>query len=676
MKTHYKRLLQPIVVGNMMLKNHMNASCSQLYFLQGAEPYPTEQMITHIANKAKNGAAMVTVRGVAPRLGPSRVSQPIGPFAHTPNYDLYDAMAQNYLSQLADAVHDFGSKICMSLGCRIFPGYDVSKGLPARPGQSGPSKELSVEQLYEIADDFAGQALILKRLGFDCVSIHMAYRHTTPGRMLSPLTNHRTDEFGGSIDNRARFPLLCCKKIKEFCGKHFPVQVQISAVENVKDPLAKYDTLGSSIPANSQNTKINGITLEDTIAFAKLANDSGFIDILQLRGGMIDPSHPTGWEKSETPFLEYSAAVKAALPPNASMLIEAVAGFQNPETAEAALAEGKADLIAMARTWISNTGYDQKLIENRIDDIRPCIRCNKCHVNSANNAWVSSCSVNPVIGIEHRLQNIVSLPSCQKKIAVIGGGPGGLNAALYLNERGHKPIIFEKSGQLGGLINHSEFAGFKWPLNQYRNYLIHQIKKHQIPVRFHLEATPDLLKKEKFDAILVAIGGKPIIPQIPGLIETSFHIAADIYGKETSLGQRVVIIGGGEIGVETGIQIAQKGHDALILEAKPELAMDACPLHYRTMLNAAWENQQGLSWETGVTITAVKNKHIFYTTAQKEELSVPYDSLVIAAGYTEQHKEAMKFYGCAEEYYAIGDCYKVGGLSTVNRSAFCTANRI
>lgn len=140
MKTHYKRLLQPIVVGNMMLKNHMNASCSQLYFLQGAEPYPTEQMITHIANKAKNGAAMVTVRGVAPRLGPSRVSQPIGPFAHTPNYDLYDAMAQNYLSQLADAVHDFGSKICMSLGCRIFRVMMYQKGFRPAPGSLDPAR--------------------------------------------------------------------------------------------------------------------------------------------------------------------------------------------------------------------------------------------------------------------------------------------------------------------------------------------------------------------------------------------------------------------------------------------------------------------------------------------------------------------------------------------------------
>lgn len=215
--------------------------------LQGDEKYPSQALITHVANKAKNGAGIVEVRGIAPRVGPGRVAPPAGPFLHMAEFDLYDAKAQNYLSQLADAVHMYNSKICMNLACRIFPGYDVSAGLPPRPGQTEPSKELSRQQLCEIAEEYAAQAKLLQSLGYDMVAIHMAYRHQYPGRMLSPLLNRRTDEFGGSIENRGRFPLLCCQKIKEACGRDFPIQVQISAEENIHDPMARYDTLGTAM---------------------------------------------------------------------------------------------------------------------------------------------------------------------------------------------------------------------------------------------------------------------------------------------------------------------------------------------------------------------------------------------------------------------------------------------
>ena len=163
--TAYHHMLQPVRVGGMTLKNRLAASNSVLYFLQGDEKYPSQALITHVANKAKNGAGIVEVRGIAPRVGPGRVAPPAGPFLHMAEFDLYDAKAQNYLSQLADAVHMYNSKICMNLACRIFPGYDVSAGLPPRPGQTEPSKELSRQQLCEIAEEYAAQAKLLQSLG-------------------------------------------------------------------------------------------------------------------------------------------------------------------------------------------------------------------------------------------------------------------------------------------------------------------------------------------------------------------------------------------------------------------------------------------------------------------------------------------------------------------------------
>ena len=230
MKSPYPHILSPIRVGNLVLKNRLTASSSVLHFLQANEPYPTEAMITHIANKAKCGASLVTCRGISTRVGKKRVANG-GDIPHMFNFDLYDPQCQNMLSNMADAVHFYNSKICMNLGCRQFDGYDVSAGLVGRPGQTEPSKELTREMLEQIAADFAEQAKILQSLGFDMVSIHIAYRFQTPGRMLSPLLNFRTDEFGGSLENRIRFPLMCCWKIKEACGKNFPIQVLVSAEE-------------------------------------------------------------------------------------------------------------------------------------------------------------------------------------------------------------------------------------------------------------------------------------------------------------------------------------------------------------------------------------------------------------------------------------------------------------
>ena len=339
----------------------------------------------------------------------------------------------------------------MNLACRIYPGYDVSAGLPPRPGLTEPSLELSREQLYEIADEFAFQAKILQSLGFDMVAMHMAYRHQYTGRMLSPLLNHRADEFGGSLENRARFPFLCCQKIKEVCGKDFPIQVQISAEEDLDDPMAKYDTLGTSMTHGEDAV---GFSLEDAVAFARMASQ-GCVDILQLRGGLVDPSHPTGFTPEETPFLRYAELVKKSLPANTKMLIEAVGG--------------KCDLVAMARTWISNSAYGKCLQEDRADDIVPCIRCNKCHIAALNDGWHSSCSVNPLMGIEHRYKQAIEPPVRKKRVAVIGGGPAGMKAAITLCDRGHEVTLYEKSDALGGLIRHADFVDFKWPLRRYND---------------------------------------------------------------------------------------------------------------------------------------------------------------------------------------------------------------
>ena len=210
--------------------------------------------------------------------------------------------------------------------------------------------------LYKLADDYAEQAKIMQDCGFDMAYMHMAYRGMLISRFLSPLTNKRTDEFGGSFENRIRFPLLVCEKIKEKCGKDFLLEVAVSGV----DPTDRGE---------------QGVTIEDTINFAKAG--VGKFDMIQIRAGEIDPNHPTGYNPEHIPYLDLAAKVKAAN--IEGMAVETIGGCFYPEDCEAAVRDGKVDFVSMARSWISNPDYGEKVDEGREKDLVPCLRCNKCH---------------------------------------------------------------------------------------------------------------------------------------------------------------------------------------------------------------------------------------------------------------------------------------------------------
>ena len=650
MKNNYPNLLTPLKVNDsFILKNRMLSSSSVLHFLQGPEPYPTEAMITHLANRAKSGAAMVTCRGVAPRNGKKRVS--VGKdIPHMFNFDLYDPKAQNYISHLADAIHFYDSKACMNLGCRIFDGYDVSAGLVRQiPGQPAePSRELTEDMLDEIADSYVEQAVILKSLGFDACSIHMAYQFQTPSRFLSPLTNLRTDQYGGSMENRARFPLEICRRIKAACGQNYVIEVLMSAEED------------------------GGNTLDDTISFAKMAE--GLIDILQLRAGEGDISHPIGFELRAEPFVRYAEAVKDS---GANIIVETIGGYQDPDHMEKIIADGKADLIGMARSWISNTNYGQFIREGRPEDIRPCIRCNKCHVASLEGPWNSICSVNPVVGIEHRVEQMITAPSGRKKVAIVGGGPAGMEAAVISADRGYDVTLFEQSDALGGLLRHADYAPFKWPLRNFKDYLIRQVNKRpSITVHLNTKVTPDMLRLGNYDAVLASTGSSPLLPPIPGLAESGAVPAVHVYGQEKRLGKNVVVIGGGEIGMETAIYLAQNGHTVTVLEMRDVLAADASPLHYRSMFQAAWEQLPNLTAIRNARCTKLEPGRVVYQDGDGALHELTADSIVLAAGMKANSDEALAFSGCGGRFVMMGDCRHVGSLQTTLRSAFAAASTL
>lgn len=447
MSRKYQHLLSPYKIDNVVFKNRMGASPSRPHFIQGPEPYPTEALITHYANKAKNGAAYVTCTGAMPVneyavrnlktiYGPGKDPIPVsggpgfepapvrtaGSMPHSMSFDPADGNVQHYLCQLTEAIHFYGSKASMSIMANIPPQYDVSTGIPSHAtygdGSVRRSGEAIPAELFDnIADNFAVQAALMKDMGFDMVFLHMSYRATILGRCLSPLTNKRTDKYGGSLANQASFPIMVADRIKQRCGKDFLIEASISGCENYP----------------------GGLTLDDTIKYAKMF--AGHIDLLQVRAGDIDPSHPTGFNPEHTPYLYMAEAIKKS---GANIAVVTIGGYTDLDDCEAAIATGKADFVSMARSWISNPEFGRLAYEGRGEDVVPCLRCNKCHKSSYADPWASVCSVNPVWGFEHKIERMIDAPIRKKKVAVIGGGPAGMEAALIAAGRGHRVTIYEK----------------------------------------------------------------------------------------------------------------------------------------------------------------------------------------------------------------------------------------
>lgn len=645
MYNRYPLLTSPLQIGSTVLKSRMTASPSQPDLGQGPENYPSSAVMTLMANRAKSGASIVTCSGMLPH------REVMDETEHFEHYDINVPGVQNYLSQLSEAIHLYGAKASMVLGCGMLEGYDVVGGIEGFSVEGDGSrgligKELTPDLMDKMANDYAEQAFLLKQCGFDMVFFHCAYRAYLPSRFLSALTNTRKDEFGGSIKNRAKFPLMICERIKQKCGKDFLIEASISAVEPE-----------------------GGNTLLDTIEFANMAE--GLIDIIQVRGGEIDPSHVIPFSPDRTPFLHHAEAIKKS---GTKVKIATINGFHDPDEAEAALAEGKADLIAMARSWICDPEYGQKIYEGRPEDIVPCLRCNKCHISSWNDPYISTCAVNPRWGFEDKLDALITPPGRSEKVAVIGGGPAGMEAAIIATQRGHKVTLFEKDHRLGGLINHSENVGFKWTLRDFRDYMVRQTVKSGCEIRLGTEATPEMIKAGGYDRVIVAIGGKQFKPDIPGIDGENVSFAVDSFYHPEKLGERVVIIGGGEIGVEAGIHLARLGRKVTVIAAHDKLAEDATPVHYRVMFRDVWENQEGFGYVLNSRCNGIHDGYVTYKSEDGQEHRLDCDSVLVAAGMRPRTEETLPFYGTAGYTSVIGDCSKVANVQKAMRSAYITAS--
>jgi 2,4-dienoyl-CoA reductase-like NADH-dependent reductase (Old Yellow Enzyme family)/thioredoxin reductase len=633
----YSHLLSPIKIGNVVLKSRFFFGHATPHYLQGPENFPAEPMRNFYVNLAKNGASIITCRIMERSIPRSQLRG--GDSAHMIIYDLKDFGVQNYLDQMVEAIHVYGTKAMAPLEVDE-PGTEP--GAPPQTTGSTASK-MSVATLQEVITGAAAEAKFFASHGFDGIRMR---------DLLTPYLRVRADQYGGSIQNRARFIVELCQAIKKACSQDFLIELPIRLVN----------------PSVKADSDYMGFTLAEIVGLAKQWEDS--VDILNLSEPSSEASFVS--EKNKHVSLDFSQAIKKS----GSRINTAVAGgFHNVSMNEEYVASGKVDLICVGRPLLCEPEYGKKIYEGRGEDITPCIQCNKCHGISMSGDWYTVCSVNPKLALEPAVRGIEA-PTASRKVAVIGGGPAGMKAAITAAERGHKVTLYEKNNFLGGLLHHSDYSPYKWPLKDFKDFLVSQVNKVGIKVVLGTEATPDMIKANGYEVVLVAAGSEPSIPRIPGADGKNVYNIVNVYGKEKEIGKNVVLIGGGEIGAETGIYLAKYGHNVTAVTSEKEL-VSRYRVHYPELIISTYQHMDNFKVITGVTVTRISEGKVIYADAQGSEKSIPADSVVIYAGLKPRKDEAMKFSGSANRFLIVGDCSEMGGnVQKSIRSAFFAASQI
>ena len=628
------KALTPVRIGNVLLKNRIVSAPTTMHSLSNGELYPTEDAISFFESRARAGVGMVTVAGL-------KVGKDVADDGQNTAWDVNQPNHRNKLMELVERVHFYGAKISMEL-IGIFPeGYTVSDGCSIMGWATG--HEITREAMEAFKEEWAQAAADLVDCGFDAILIHAG--HSVPlAQFLSPLTNKRTDEYGGSTENRCRYLIEILDAIRARVGNKLLIEVRISGTEFEE----------------------GGIDIDEGIRIGELLQDH--LDILQVSAGMHNPKwmtwvHPCGFRPPMPNVCVAEAFKKTG---KFHVPIVTLGAIDSLESAEQIIADGKADLFTMARSLIADPELIHKGMAGKTEDVTPCIKCMRCH-DSTVYGHHFQCAVNPTAGLEASLRKLVQEPGECKKVAIIGGGPAGMKAACVASDRGHQVTLFEATNRLGGMLHYAGYFSFKYPVKDYMNWLIGQVNKRPIDVKLGTKATPETV--QGYDAVLVAIGAEPLILPVPGVEQAK--VAIETLGHEEELGSSVILIGGGQVGCETALHYAKLGKKVTVMEMQSELAPDASTTGRNELLTeiAAEPNFIPLTGAKCVSLTATS---VTYEKDGKQE-TITADSVVLSAGMKAKTQEADSFIGTALAFAEIGDCVRARTVEYATKEAYYAA---
>lgn len=679
----YDVLFTPVKIGNLKIKNRfimMPMGGTPVYNRRGTY---ADEVCDYLIERAKGGVGMiVTGCNFVRMIEGNAVTKAL--IAHNKYrfgwmYEYKDAFMLT--RQLTDEVHKYGCKILLQVGTgygralrgdrktlsELLPPDVVDKYFIAAdttpnvfyPDPENNHRGLTKEEIEEYVYAHVEVAKMAKAAGFDGVEIHAVHEGYVLDQFSTEYTNHRTDEYGGSLENRLRFATDVIRRTKEACGDDFCVGMRYSVASK-----AKAFNVGA-LPGEAY--KEVGRSLEESPAVARLLEEAG-VDFLDCDNGTYDSwfwCHPPMY-MPEGCNLPDAAFIKNYV----NIPVITSGRMDNPDLAAAAISDHKVDAIGLGRALLADSEYVNKLAAGDLDDIRPCLSCHNGCLAQLNLGHHLSCVVNPAVLREKT--TVLKPAEVRKKVAVIGGGIGGMEAARLCAEKGHDVTLYEKSGELGGVFIAAAAMDFKEADKRLITWYIRKVNQSGVKVLLNTEASPEILKEEGYDAVIVATGALPKTLPLKGFDNTIEAIDA-LLGKRPELGDRVAIIGGGVTGTELAYELVLHGAHPFIIEAQSQICTvaDICDAN-RFMLRTLMEYHK-VPVYTSASVKEIGKDSVTFTDAEGVERTIETDSVVSAVGYKPDVKTSSAFDGSAAEVYVIGTAKEWGNLLPVVRDAYAAA---
>jgi len=618
--TQFERLFEPARIGQMELKNRIVMPPMGTSFATD-KGYVSQQLIDYHEARAKGGVGLIIVEIAAPYFAGRQFSNElaISDDSYIPGFQELTGVIHKHGAKAAVQLHHAGREVIEAQ-----TGYQPVGPSPIPTFSGATPRELTTDEIAEIVQSFATGAKRAKEAGFDGVEVHGAHQYLICS-FLSSATNVRTDNYGGSIENKTRFLVEILRAIREAVGPDYPVWVRLSVQEyELKD----------------------GITIEETKQIVPLAIEAGAQAIHASAYGI-----GSYIMKAPSPDVPGFLAPLAEEVKKVSTVPVIAVGRMNPDMAEQTLEEGKADLIAIGRQLMADPEFSNKVAEGRLDEINYCIGCMECLERLIFKGQASACTVNPAMGREKELE--IKPAAKSKKVVVLGGGPAGMEAARVAALRGHLVALYEKESKLGGQLNAAAVPPNKADLIPLIDYLSSQVKKAGVEVKLATEATLESALESNPDAVIVAAGSTPLTPDIPGADRPNVVTAQDALLGKTEVGQNVVVVGGGMVGCEIGHFLADQGKNVTIVEMVRRVASDMPVMPRRRLLDGLKEKKVATLTES--TCEEIAEGAVVVTDGQGQKQTIQADTVVLAVGFKAKDDLYQALEGKVPEIHCIGD---------------------